>query len=92
MFAVMTLDIEIAVLRGFLTPGEAMTWKQNTVRTAGEKLFILPPHRHVTRNRRGYFFRVGIRHTGRLGLLWLANILTQWYVDFSTSASNVINK
>lgn len=35
----MTLDIEIPVLRGFLTPGEAKTWKQNTVRTAGEKLF-----------------------------------------------------
>lgn len=32
----MTLDIEIPVLRGFLTKSEATTWKQNIVKTAGK--------------------------------------------------------
>lgn len=50
----MPLDIEIPVLRGFLTPSEATEWKQSVFTTAGETsgwLLVISPrsykHRQV---------------------------------------------
>lgn len=43
----MPLDVEISILRGFVTPSEATTWKQNFLRTAGEipgEMFIISTH------------------------------------------------
>lgn len=37
----MMLELEVPVLRGFLTAGEAATWKQSTEATAGKDLLVI---------------------------------------------------
>ena len=80
----MPLDVEIPVLRGFLTPSEASAWKQSIFGSAGEtpdSLFIISPFSHRYRHEEVMLsderFRNG--HTGkRLSLVRETDNYTQW--------------
>lgn len=65
-FSVMTLEVEVAVLRGFLTASEENTWRQSIDSTAGEQRGVTQPpgawRRERGREREGFLKDVYTSH------------------------------